>query len=301
MQYNFLYRHNEPAIARAAARGLGVAIMGPIAGGRLAIPQGVLRAADGTRTARTPELALRYVWSNPNVSVALSGMNTLEQIEENAAIADQMVSMSAAEMAEVNRLAEENRRLEDLYCTGCGYCQPCPNGVNIPENFRYMNWHRVWGLTECGAQGLRRPGARGLVGSLGGPHHRAAGFGVPGVRRMRAQVSAEHPDYGPIEGRGEDAGGGVSGAASPEGPGAATEYTEWHGGAGCRGGACPPGSVASSSGRPSHGQLELRLLPATLATNGPWNQGTEVRLEPGPLGVALWDLTLNLAPCPGNG
>jgi predicted aldo/keto reductase-like oxidoreductase len=149
MQYNFLYRHNEAAIARAAAQGLGVAIMGPVAGGRLAIPQGLLRAADGTRTARTPELALRYVWSNPDVSVALSGMNTQAQIEENAATADHMVSMSAAEITEVNQLAGENRRLEDLYCTGCGYCQPCPNGVNIPENFRYMNWHRVWGLTEA--------------------------------------------------------------------------------------------------------------------------------------------------------
>ena len=93
------------------------------------------------------------------MSVALSGMNTLEQIEENAASASQMVSMNAGEVAEVNRLAEENRRLADLYCTGCGYCQPCPNGVNIPENFRYMNWHRVWGLTGVRAESLRRPGA----------------------------------------------------------------------------------------------------------------------------------------------
>ncbi|MDP3046058.1 MAG: aldo/keto reductase [Chloroflexota bacterium] len=168
MQYNFLYRHNEPAIARAAVQGLGVAIMGPIAGGRLAIPQGVLRAADGTRTARTPELALRYVWSNPDVGVALSGMNTLEQIEENAAAANQMARMSAAEIAEVNRLAEENRRLADLYCTGCGYCQPCPNGVNIPENFRYMNWHRVWGLTEAARKAYAALGPEGTWGPWAG-------------------------------------------------------------------------------------------------------------------------------------
>jgi uncharacterized protein len=168
MQYNFLYRHNEPAIARAAARGLGVAIMGPIAGGRLAIPQGVLRAADGTRTSRTPELALRYVWSNPNVSVALSGMNTLEQIEENATSASRLVGMNAGEVAEVNRLAEENRQLEDLYCTGCGYCQPCPNGVNIPENFRYMNWHRVWGLTESARNAYAALGSEGAWGPWAG-------------------------------------------------------------------------------------------------------------------------------------
>jgi predicted aldo/keto reductase-like oxidoreductase len=161
MQYNFLYRHNEPAMARAAAQGLGVSVMGPVAGGRLAMPQDVPRAAGGARTVRTPELALRYVWSNPNVNVALSGMNTLPQIEENAATADHMVSMSAAEIAEVNRLAEESRRLEDLYCTGCGYCQPCPNGVNIPENFRYMNWHRVWGLTESARKAYAALGPEG--------------------------------------------------------------------------------------------------------------------------------------------
>jgi len=44
-------------------------------------------------------------------------------------------------------MIKENQRLSELYCTGCGYCMPCPNGVNIPENFRLMNLHRVWGLT----------------------------------------------------------------------------------------------------------------------------------------------------------
>jgi predicted aldo/keto reductase-like oxidoreductase len=145
LQYNFLDRHNEPAIARAEEKGMGVAIMGPVAGGRLATPQGVVVDEEGLLEVKTPELALRFVWSNPGVSVALSGMNELSQIEENVA-AVQRAQMDEAEIAEIARLIEKNERLADLYCTGCGYCLPCPNEVNIPENFRYMNWYRIWGL-----------------------------------------------------------------------------------------------------------------------------------------------------------
>lgn len=148
LQYNFLDRHNEPAIARAAEQGMGVAIMGPVAGGRLATPQGIAVDEEGMLEVKTPELALRFVWANPNVSVALSGMNEMAQIEENVTAAERAAHMDEAEMAQVDRLVEKNEKLADLYCTGCGYCMPCPNEVNIPENFRYMNWYRVWGLEE---------------------------------------------------------------------------------------------------------------------------------------------------------
>jgi predicted aldo/keto reductase-like oxidoreductase len=148
VQYNYLDRHNEPAMARAAARGMGVAVMGPLAGGRLATPEGIVVDQEGTLEMDTPELALRFVWDNPHVSVALSGMNAMSQIEQNAASASRVAALSDAERAQVQQLFERNRRLADLYCTGCGYCMPCPNGVNIPENFRYMNWYHVWGLEE---------------------------------------------------------------------------------------------------------------------------------------------------------
>jgi predicted aldo/keto reductase-like oxidoreductase len=148
LQYNFLDRHNEAAIARAAENGMGVAIMGPVAGGRLATPQGVAVDDEGMLEVKTPELALRFVWANPNVSVALSGMNEMSQIEENVAAAERAARLDASELAQVDRLVERNEKLADLYCTGCGYCMPCPNEVNIPENFRYMNWYRVWGLEE---------------------------------------------------------------------------------------------------------------------------------------------------------
>jgi predicted aldo/keto reductase-like oxidoreductase len=162
VQYNYLDRHNEPAIAHAAEKGMGVAIMGPVAGGRLATPAGVIIDTEGVLEMKTPELALRFVWNNPNVSVALSGMNGMAQIEENVAATDHSPDTTAAENALIQDLIEKNQKLSDLYCTGCGYCMPCPNEVNIPENFRYMNWYRVWGMEKEAKQAyarLRKEGA----------------------------------------------------------------------------------------------------------------------------------------------
>lgn len=168
LQYNFLDRHNEPAIAHAAEKGLGVAIMGPVAGGRLGTPQGVVIDAEGALEVKTPELALRFVWNNPSVSVALSGMNELSQVEQNVAAAEKAVGMGEAEAAEIERLIEQNQKLADLYCTGCGYCMPCPNGVNIPENLRYMNWYRVWGLEEEAKKAYARLSEEGTWGPWAG-------------------------------------------------------------------------------------------------------------------------------------
>lgn len=146
VQYNYLDQHNLPAIESAGKHGMGVAIMGPVAGGRLNTPKGVV--IEGGREIKSPELALRYVWNNPYVSTALSGMNSMEQIEENCAAASRVATMDASEARAVDQLFEQNMKLADLYCTGCGYCLPCPNDVQIAENFRYMNWYRVWGLEE---------------------------------------------------------------------------------------------------------------------------------------------------------
>ena len=147
MQYNYLDNTNEEVIDYAAEKGLGVAIMGPVAGGRLVVPGGVIKDEEGGLEMKTPELALRFVWNNPNVSVALSGMSTVEMVNENVASA-QKTDLNAEETERVFELVERNKKLADLYCTGCEYCMPCPNGVNIPENFRYMNWYKVWGMED---------------------------------------------------------------------------------------------------------------------------------------------------------
>ena len=162
VQYNYLDRHNEPAIAHAAEQGMGVVIMGPVAGGRLATPQGVIVDNEGMLEIKTPEMALRYVWNNPNVSVALSGMNAMTQIEENCASASRLDSMDQGERTAVQQLFETNEKLADLYCTGCAYCLPCPNDINIPENFRFMNWHKVWGLEEQAREFYGKLGTEGF-------------------------------------------------------------------------------------------------------------------------------------------
>ena len=148
-QYNLLDRANEDALANARAHGLGTVVMGPVGGGRLAGLSPELAAKLGIPVRSSAELALRFVLANPNVCCALSGMSVLAQVEENAAVAATAGPLSPAEVEAVNAAMEENRRLADLYCTGCNYCVPhCPNEVNIPRIFSAMNYHRIYGLLE---------------------------------------------------------------------------------------------------------------------------------------------------------
>lgn len=94
------------------------------------------------------ELALRFVLANEHVSCALSGMSSMDMVQENTAVADNREPLSEDELKRVSRSLQENKKMADLYCTGCNYCMPCPHEVNIPLNFQLMNYHRVYGLTE---------------------------------------------------------------------------------------------------------------------------------------------------------
>jgi len=95
-----------------------------------------------------PDLAIRWVLSNPEVSVALSGMNGLEMIDENVASAAHAEPLNAEENAAVQAMLGRLQSFANLYCTGCDYCMPCPNDVDIPGNFLLMNFHRVYGMTD---------------------------------------------------------------------------------------------------------------------------------------------------------
>jgi hypothetical protein len=101
-----------------------------------------------TGTASTPELALRWVISNPAVVTAMSGMSTMEQVEENCAVANNKGLLTAAEQVAVAELLEENKKLLDIYCTSCNYCMPCPQGVGIPQVLGALIVEKVWGLTD---------------------------------------------------------------------------------------------------------------------------------------------------------
>ena len=148
IQYNLLDRSNEAGIAYAAEKGLGVVIMGPVGGGRLGAPSSALKGMLDKDFQSTAEMALRFVMANPNVHVALSGMSTMEQVLENIKVASIGGNLTEGEVSTINRMNEENKKLAELYCTGCKYCLPCPKDVNIPKVFELMNYHKIYGLTD---------------------------------------------------------------------------------------------------------------------------------------------------------
>ena len=164
LQYNILNTVNEEVIAHAKANGIGIIIMGPVGGGRLAAPsESIMRMIDKP-VASTAELALRFVLSNPNVSAALSGMNTIQMVEENAATASIEKPLTPKERKQILAALQEKKKLSDLYCTGCKYCMPCPNGVDIPRNFELMNYYRLYGLGDHAKKEYERLGQRKVEG-----------------------------------------------------------------------------------------------------------------------------------------
>jgi len=133
-----------------------VVIMGPVGGGRLGETGGTLGQKLPPGVASTPELALRFVMANPNVTIALSGMSTMEQVTENVAVPDSAGPLTPEQTAAVDELMGQLKAMADLYCTGCGYCKPCPNGVAIPDIFRLVNQYRVYGAKASAIDHYRR-------------------------------------------------------------------------------------------------------------------------------------------------
>jgi len=152
VQYNMLDRSNEENIAYAKAKGLGTIVMGPVGGGRLGAPsekiQGFLKNKTGTTPVSTAETALRFVLANPNVDMALSGMSDMNMVKENFEIASRTGHLTEEELAQIKTMMEENKNLAKLYCTGCNYCKPCPQGIDIAYLFEIMNRYRVYDLKE---------------------------------------------------------------------------------------------------------------------------------------------------------
>jgi predicted aldo/keto reductase-like oxidoreductase len=145
LQYNLLDRQLEDGIAYAHEKGIGIVVMGPVGGGRLGGQSDVLGGlVPGVQ--HIPELALRFVLSNPNVSVALSGMSAMEHVEENLRVAANPARLDAAGLQALDAHLTRLKVLADLYCTGCGYCLPCPQEVVISRIFEFYNRGRVYGL-----------------------------------------------------------------------------------------------------------------------------------------------------------
>ena len=147
-QYNFLVRKNEISMEYANSKGLGVIVMGPVAGGALSGFNKDFAKKTGINIKSNAELAMRFVLSNPNINIALSGMESIPVIEENSAIASDDSKLSSEEIKSIERLVIENEKLAQLYCTGCNYCSVCPEEINISKIFEFMNTYRIYGAKE---------------------------------------------------------------------------------------------------------------------------------------------------------
>ncbi len=151
IQYNFMDEQNQAGtkgLEYAHKKGLAVVVMEPIRGGRLARPpEKVVKLWQSAPIQRTPaEWALRWVWNHPEVSTVLSGMGSMQQVVENVASAEhsQPNNLTADEVALVGRVKDAYFS-DAVACTGCRYCMPCPNDVDIPRVFNLYNDAVIYG------------------------------------------------------------------------------------------------------------------------------------------------------------
>jgi len=147
IQYNYFDENRQAGkegLQYAAGKGIGVVIMEPLRGGRLTdkIPSAVQELWDSAETKRTPaEWGLQWVFNHPEVSLVLSGMSAMPHLVENLKTAEETIPGSLSE-EELSLIGKAQKKLEEMlkvHCTGCGYCMPCPNGVDIPKNFNIYN------------------------------------------------------------------------------------------------------------------------------------------------------------------
>jgi len=150
--YNLLDRTYEPTIKRAGELGIGVVAMCPVAGGVLSWDSDDLKEALNMDMP-TAAMALRFVLANPDVSTACSGMQNLEQLEQNVQTAADFDPESDADFESMCEGVERLRsRLDGKVCTSCRYCMPCPRGVDIPRHLGiYRNW-KCFGLETWAAR-----------------------------------------------------------------------------------------------------------------------------------------------------
>ena len=147
IQFNYLDENHQAGLEGlryAHAKGMPVMIMEPLRGGKLAngLPQKALKefhAVDSSRSAA--DWGLRWVWNHPEVTLLLSGMNTQTQIDENIRLASEVnpLSLTDKDLDAYKKVYNCMRESIKVNCTSCGYCIPCPAGINIPNVFSNYN------------------------------------------------------------------------------------------------------------------------------------------------------------------
>ncbi len=166
IQYNYLDEHAQAGtegLKAAAEKGVPVVIMEPLRGGKLVnmLPDGAKRVMrDSGRGWSAAEWGLRWLYNQPEVTVVLSGMNSLDMVRENCRVASETRAGEFTEedfrtLAEVSAKIREKERVG---CTGCRYCMPCPKGVDIPGAFRCYNAMYIESKSEGRAQYVQTVG-----------------------------------------------------------------------------------------------------------------------------------------------
>lgn len=147
IQYNYLDEHSQAGrrgLTHAHAKGLPVIIMEPLRGGKLVnnLPAEAEKIFAEYPAQRTPaQWAFRWLWNQPEVTVVLSGMNSQEMVLDNIRTASdaRVGEMTPEDEAMLKQVVEAINAKMQVGCTGCGYCMPCPKGVDIPGTFAAWN------------------------------------------------------------------------------------------------------------------------------------------------------------------
>lgn len=151
LQYNYVntdVQAGKRGVRLARERGLSVVVMEPLLGGCLARPSGDMESLFQSEEGKKfdpVELAFRWIWSQPETSVVLSGMSSFEQVEQNIRIveSESYATLTPEESTFIEKLQKVYDESMPIKCTKCRYCMPCPVGVDIPLNFELFNNHSV--------------------------------------------------------------------------------------------------------------------------------------------------------------
>ena len=167
IQYNYYDEVSQAGrigLQAAAEKGIPVIIMEPLRGGKLVdLPKKAVEALRESGTGYTPaELALRWLWDQPEVTCVLSGMNSMEMLQENIRIASDAEAgqFTDQDRALVNQVRSIIAEMEKVGCTGCRYCMPCPKGIDIPGYFHSYNLINLEGKNRARFEFARNVGLR---------------------------------------------------------------------------------------------------------------------------------------------
>ena len=209
IQYNYMDEHSQAGrrgLNYAHSKGIPVVIMEPLRGGKLV---NRLPAEAGKIFADHPKLhtpaqwAFRWLWNQPEVTVVLSGMNSMEMVLDNIQTASttQPGELTAQDEAMLQAVVGAINSKMKVGCTGCGYCMPCPKNVDIPGTFAAYNRcyqeGRFWGLVDYAICTMLRKNPTGASNCIGcGKCEKHCPQNIPIREKLKeAQKELEGPVY----------------------------------------------------------------------------------------------------------